>query len=232
MMIPNRKFVPLVITALILVAGTAAPGLPYKGVGGHFNATGGTFSGGAYKTVGLLGVNTHGPSSSAGYTNQEGVLAFFGRPFFEADASALDFGLVATGNSRTMSATVKNYGGVGLLISNLRLAHVGADTVFTIESPAAATVGAPGDSGSWVLRFAPPARTPYSARPTRPHRPACARRAGRLNTLRLPTSENAAVPPTPTAKPKVSARYPPIGCPTEQPAAIAAVYHPIMAPLL
>ncbi len=148
-------FAPAALAGLLLLAAVAPDAFAYKGKQGGFDGGGGILQGGTFGTVATLGGQTSGPASSAAHRATEGLLAFFGQPLLVAVPGTLDFGPVAVGGSRLLSATVDNYGGVSLLLSDIRLASAGSSSFFTLEGPGTeATIG-PGAAQSIGVRFAP-----------------------------------------------------------------------------
>lgn len=150
-----RKYGPAFAGVLLVLLGGALPGHTYQGKGWTVGSGGGSSSGGGYRTMAAVGMKTMGSSASASYTHQEGMLALYGRPVLYSDpAQSLAFGTVSTESSRTLTVTVVNYGGVGLLLSDLGFASGGA-AGFSLVSPGGATVVDPGDSLVVSVRFAP-----------------------------------------------------------------------------
>ena len=123
---------------------------------GHIDSGGGLFAGSGYSTVTTLGFHTSGPSASAEHAQQEGFLVFYGQPFLTPSAAYLDFGGVDVGDSRTLLFTLWNYGGVGLLLTDLRLASEGG-AGFSIEGSTSDFLLAPGSGVEVRIRFEPPA---------------------------------------------------------------------------
>ncbi|MBM3320021.1 MAG: choice-of-anchor D domain-containing protein [Candidatus Eisenbacteria bacterium] len=151
----RRALGPAVFAVLLLLLGAAPPGHTYKGTLGGFDSGGGLLSGGVYRSVASLGSQTSGTSASNAHAAQEGFLAFYGQPMLGADPSALGFGVVALGGSLVRSATVSNYGGVSLLLSDVRLASSGTPGPFAIESGGSDATIAPGGSVVVGVRFTP-----------------------------------------------------------------------------
>ncbi|MFH1278628.1 MAG: choice-of-anchor D domain-containing protein [Candidatus Eisenbacteria bacterium] len=149
-----RKYGPAFAGVLLIVLGGAPPGHAYKGNGRSVGSGGGFSSGGGYRSVAAFGMKTMGSSSSASHTHQEGLLALYGRPVLYSEPATLAFGTVSTESSRLMTATIVNYGGVGLLLSDLGFAS-GGGSVFSVESPAGPAVVGPGDSLDVSVRFEP-----------------------------------------------------------------------------
>lgn len=137
------------VWAAIFLLAVATPGaFAYQDGGGWFDSGGGRQASGSYQSLSIWGVLATGTASSNKYAQQEGQLAFYGRPFFIADAGILDFGGVETGDSVALSVAIVNYGGVGLYLSGFHLASAGGPTAFRIVDPADRLI-APG-ADSWV----------------------------------------------------------------------------------
>jgi hypothetical protein len=134
---------------------TYAPIDSYKGGRGDFDGGGGRAESGAYQAFFAVGARTAGPAASGAFETREGLLAFYGQPLLGADPGALVFGAVSLGGSRSLSAEVRNHGGVTLLLSGFRLASAVKSGLFAIEGPEADASILPGLAATVTVRFTP-----------------------------------------------------------------------------